>query len=213
MSLRNSFFLIVALTVFAVSAGASVVPATAGPNWQYAPVVQNADMGSCIPLYNDRLDSAVDQEQADGSSYIAAFSQGDLAQSFQQTNANINGAGIYLQPSIGSPAPVTIQLWTNLPNAGGTMLAEATQTGTPGAWVDVYWSYVDITPATTYYLVFTGNSVLGISGSTANPYPNGQCYANTGFGSWPNFDYAFRTFYQLDVALSRDTWAGVKSSF
>lgn len=218
MSSKNSFFLIVALAVFAAFASASVIPATADLNWQnpsYAAAVEIADggMGSSVPLYNDRVDSAIDQNQPDGPTYIAAFSQTGLAQSFQQTNTNINGAGILLQPSVGSSAPVTIQLWTNLPNAGGTMLAEATATGTAGAWVDVYWTYVTITPATTYYLVFTGNTSLGIAGSTANPYAFGMCYANSGYGPWPNFDYAFRTFYQLDVALSRDTWAGVKSSF
>jgi len=213
MSSKGSFFLIAALMVFAAFAHAGELPATAGPSWQYAPVAQGTDMGSSIPLYNDRVDSAIDQNQPSGSTYIAAFSQTGLAQSFQQTNTNINGAGILLQASVGSSAPVTIQLWTNLPNAGGSMLAEATATGTAGTWVDVYWTYVTVTPATTYYLVFTGNTSLGIAGEINNPYAFGQCYANAGYGSYPNFDYAFRTFYQLDVALSRDTWAGVKSSF
>ena len=51
-----------------------------------------------------------------------------------------------------------------------------------------------ITPNTTYYLVFSGNSTLAIEGDTNNPYPNGQVYANPGYGSFPTFDYTFRTF-------------------
>ncbi len=213
MSSKNSFFLIAVLAVFAAFANASELPATADLNWQNAPVVQSTDTGSSLPLYDDRLDSAVDQNQPSGPSYIAAFSQTGLAQSFQQTNANISGAGILLQAAIGSSDNVTIQLWTNLPNAGGSMLAEATATGTAGTWVDVFWTYVNITPATTYYLVFTGNTTLGIAGSTTNPYAYGQCYANSGYGSFPAFDYAFRTYYDTLTSLERDTWAGVKSSF
>lgn len=219
MSTKNHFLLIVALAVFAAGASASGIPATAGLNWQnpsYASAVGIADegFGSSLPLCNDRLDSAIDQNQPSGGTYIAGFSQTGLAQSFQQTNTNISGAGILLQASIGSSAPVTIQLWTNLPNAGGAMLAEATATGTAGTWVDVFWTNpVTVTPGTTYYLVFTGNSTLGIAGSTSNPYAYGMCYANAGYTPFANFDYAFRTFFDTGVSLERDTWAGVKSSF
>lgn len=108
---------------------------------------------------------------------------------------------------------MTIQLWTNLPNAGGTMLAEASATGTAGNWVDVFWNFVVVTPATTYYLVFTGNTTLGIAGDTNNPYPYGMVYANAGYTPFANFDYTFRTYYQLDVSLERTTWAGVKAVF
>jgi len=212
MSSKGSFFLIVALTVFAAFANAGEISATAGPNWQHAPMAQGTDMGSSIPLYNDRVDSAIDQNQPSGPVYMAGFSQGGLAQSFQQTNENINGAGILLQTAVGSSDNVTIQVWDGLPNAGGTMLAEGSAVGTAGQWVDVYWDYVEITPATTYYLVFTGNTSLGISGDTSNPYPYGNVYANS-YTPFAGYDYAFRTYYQTDTSLSRTTWAGLKSSF
>ena len=137
----------------------------------------------------------IDQDQPSGPTHMAGFSQTDLAQSFMQTNANISGAGILLQPGIGSSDTVTIQLWDALPNAGGTMLTEASTTGTAGEWVDVFWTAVAITPATTYYLVFTGNTTLGIAGDTGNPYPDGNAYANSGYSSFPSFDYTFRTYY------------------
>jgi hypothetical protein len=93
------------------------------------------------------------------------------------------------------------------------MLAEASATGTAGTWVDVFWTPVDVTPGTTYFLVFTGNTTLGIAGETTNPYPNGMSYANPGYTPYPNYDYAFRTYYNFDYALECDTWAGVKNSF
>ncbi len=137
----------------------------------------------------------IDQNQPSGPVYMAGFSQGDLAQSFMQANANISGAAILLQSGVGSSDTVTIQLWDALPNGGGTMLAQASATGFAAQWVDVFWTPVNITPMTTYYLVFTGNTSLGIAGDTANPYPYGQVYANAGFGSFSGFDYAFRTYY------------------
>jgi hypothetical protein len=144
---------------------------------------------------------------------MAGFAQTGLAQSFQQTHENIAGAGILLQPAVGSSDNVTIQLWDALPNAGGTQLAEASATGTAGSWVDVYWTAVAITPATTYYLVFTGNATLGITGDLNNPYPHGCVYANAGYTQFPNYDYAFRTYYDTDVSLQRNTWASVKVFF
>ena len=123
----------------------------------------------------------IDQLQDDASVYMAAFSQTDLAQSFQtQLYDHIAGAGIFLQPGIGSTDNVEIQLWDALPPDGGTMLTSASAMGTAGEWVDVYWDPVDIMPDTTYYLVFTGNQTLGISGSVADPYPYGMVFANPG---------------------------------
>ena len=159
------------------------------------------------------LSIEIDQNQPSGPIYMAGFSQTDLAQSFMQTNGNIAGAGILLQAGIGSSDNVTIQLWDALPNAGGTMLAEASATGTAGAWVDVYWTAVTITPSTTYYLVFVGNTTLGIAGDINNPYPNGHVFANPGYSPFPGYDYAFRTYWDTEVPIERHTWANVKLLF
>ncbi len=136
----------------------------------------------------------IDQNASTNNAYMAAFSQGDLAQSFQHQVANsICGAGIFLQPGIGSSDNVTIELWTTLPNGGGSMLATGSAMGTAGSYVDVTWAPVAIAANTTYYLHFTGNQTLGISGDVTNQYPFGQVYANPGYGSFPGFDYTFRT--------------------
>ncbi len=155
----------------------------------------------------------IDQNQPDGSVYMAAFSQGDLAQSFQQTNANCSGAGIMLQSGIGTTDNVTITLWDGLPNAGGNSMATGSAQGTAGEWVDVYWSPVAVTPGTTYYLVFTGNTTLGIAGSLDNPYPYGMVFANSGYGPYPNYDYAFRTYYNESTATEDASWSQVKALY
>jgi hypothetical protein len=111
-----------------------------------------------------------------------------------------------LQPGIGGSDNVRISLWDGLPNAGGSMLAEATDVGTQGQWIDVFWPGVAISANTTYYLVFDGNTTLGIAGDTANPYPFGQVYANPGYNPFPSFDYTFRTYSVtgdcLDMSVS-----------
>ena len=137
----------------------------------------------------------LDQNQPSGSSDIANFSQPDLAQSFQPGKLPSSGARILLVAGQGSTDTVTIQLWTALPNVGGaTMLAQGSAQGTPGQWVDVYWTPVSVTVGQTYYLVFTSSdSSLLIGGDLSNPYPNGNVYANAGYVSWPTYDYAFRT--------------------
>ena len=79
--------------------------------------------------------------------------------------------------------------------ADGSMLASGSGLGTAGNWVDVFWSPVSVVPDTTLYLVFTSaEDTLVIAGDTSNPYSRGQVYANTGYGSFPTFDYTFRTY-------------------
>ena len=136
----------------------------------------------------------IDQNASANNTYMATFSQTDLAQSFQQSASNISGAGIFLQPNAGTSDTVTISLWSNLPNAGGSLITSASTTGTAGSWADVFWSPVAVIPNSTYYLVFTGNTTLGISGDTGNGYSRGQVYANSGYESFPTYDYTFRTY-------------------
>lgn len=93
------------------------------------------------------------------------------------------------------------------------MLATASAMGTQGQWVDVFWGITAITPGTTYYLVFDGNTTLGIAGDTSNPYPYGYVYANPGYQPFPDFDYAFRTWYDETTATGHGTWSEVKALY
>jgi MYXO-CTERM domain-containing protein len=140
----------------------------------------------------------IDQNQPIDSVYMAGFYQGDLAQSFIQTAGDIDGAGIFTQPGVGSGSgDITISLYDNLPNAGGNLLTSGTfDNAVSNEWVDVSWSDLSITAGSTYYLVFTStNDSLGIGGSTANPYPNGEVYANPGYEGFPGYGYTFRTYH------------------
>ncbi len=139
----------------------------------------------------------VDQSSLTTNTYMAGFSQGDLAQSFIPAQNTMCGASVYLQPGVGSgTGDITISLYTNLPNLGGTLLRSGTATGVaPGGTATVSWSSVSVSPGTTYYMVYTStNGSLGLTGNTTNPYPSGQVYANPGYGSFPGFDYTFQTF-------------------
>jgi hypothetical protein len=142
----------------------------------------------------------IDQEQPNILTDMIGFYATGIAQSFVPTTNTICGAGLYLRPySVGMSTSiisgdVTISLWSNLPNAGGTQLQTATVIGNSGSWVDVTWPSQVVTPGNTYYLVFSSsNPNLSIAGSTNNPYPNGQVLTEyTSF--FPTHDFAFRTY-------------------
>jgi hypothetical protein len=140
----------------------------------------------------------VDQEDLNNNAFMAGFSQTDLAQSFQQSVNDIDGAAIFLNNSIGDDlqTTITIQLWDNLPNAGGNELTEGSVTLTGyNQWADVSWADQAITAGTTYYLVLlSSDTTYGVAGDLNNGYPNGNVYANAGYNSFPNFDYTFQTF-------------------
>jgi hypothetical protein len=136
----------------------------------------------------------IDQNQPNNPYNVAFFSQGDLAQSFQQADNNIVGAGILLHSDYGTNDIVTILLYDALPNAGGNLLTSASAVGTSGSWMDVFWSPFAVIPDTTMYLVFTSaQDILAIAGDS-DVYSRGHVYANPGFGSFPSLDYAFRTY-------------------
>ena len=205
-------FIVLLTSVFAFSADAGALSATSEEQaFLSLPVVHKVDSPACA---STRHANQIDQNQPNAPTYMTGFSQTCLAQSFEQAHTNISGAGIYLESTVGYSDTVTVQLWANgLPNASGTMLTEATAIGTAGQWVDVYWTPVTVTPGTTYYLVFTGNTTLGVKGSLVNPYPHGCAYANAGYSIFPNYDYTFRTYYDDVLNLENCTWANVKTSF
>ena len=150
---------------------------------------------------------SIDQDAPTNNAFMAAFSQADLAQSFQQAASNVSGAGIFLQAGQGSTGAVTISLYDKLPNNGGSVLAQGSGTGTQGSWFDVLWAPVSVVANSTYFLVFTGDGSLGIAGDTANGYARGNVYANSGFNSFAGFDYTFRTYNDVGAVPEPETYA------
>ncbi|MEM7187739.1 MAG: hypothetical protein AAF466_13890, partial [Bacteroidota bacterium] len=125
---------------------------------------------------------------------MALISQTDLAQSYIPTETESAGAGIkFTAPSTGED--LTLSLWDALPNAGGTMLATGTTVTTGDVWVDVFWDpVVTVTPGNTYFITIEGTVTECVAGSTNDPYPDGEVYANAGYQQFPTFDYTFRTY-------------------
>ena len=147
---------------------------------------------------SSRLACGVDQSQLSNTVCMAIFSQTDLAQSFIPALPFSCGATIALVGGIGSPGAVTIELWDDLPNAGGNLLASGTDpAAAPGGFANVSWTNVPVTPGNTYYLVFTADAAgqgMCIGGDTNNPYPSGNVFANPGYQPFPTFDYTFQSF-------------------
>jgi len=180
------------------ASGSGNIPAFTAVNNGNTPAIANISV-----VENSYI---TDQNQPTDLSSMAIFWQGDLAQSFKPQAHTISGAGIKMRSNIGGNGTATISLWTALPNAGGMLLASASAPSSPGSWVDVYWTPLAVTPGTTYYLVFENtNSSSGIAGNTNNPYPDGQVYANSGYESFPTYDYTFRTY--AGTCSSEDTFS------
>jgi hypothetical protein len=142
----------------------------------------------------------IDQNASTNNATMALFNQTGLAQSFQQAASNISGAGVFLESGVGNTDTVIISLYTDLPNAGGTLLTSGSTTGTAGQWAEVFWAPYAITADTTYFLVFSGNTTLGISGDVENGYSRGSVFANTGYNQFADYDYTFRTYASTNVA-------------
>jgi hypothetical protein len=138
---------------------------------------------------------------------MANFAQTGLAQSFTATSATICGAGISFQEAANGM--LVINLWTSLPNAGGTMIATGSAMIENSTIGNVYWNSVPLTIGSVYYLELTTTSpaiTACVSGTTVDAYAGGNVFANGGFSAFFTYDYAFRTFTCAPAANL--TWTG-----
>lgn len=207
------FLILIGLGLFAQNT--ALTPATLSGNETTQSAITNPSI--TVSSYLDGSDkstnSTIDQDQPLDNTYMAAFSQGGLAQSFIPVANDICGAGVAVfHPSgTSSTADITISLWDNLPNAGGTQLATGTVNGTfngSPVYADVSWPTMAITPGTTYYLVFTSSdNTLGLRGHTGNPYPNGMVFANSNYQAFPGYDYTFHTYTCGAQTVPLNNWA------
>ena len=121
-------------------------------------------------------------------------------QSFKQNNANIAGAGIFLDPSYNDiPQTLTVSIYANYSGGPSGLIA----TGTSGlvdetsGWVDVFWSPKIITALSTYYLVL-GSSMpdSGLAAtSSLSDYPDGNAVYLGNSTVYEAFDLTFRTYF------------------
>jgi hypothetical protein len=135
--------------------------------------------------------TVIDVDQNQNNTCMAFFTQGGLAQQFTAVSNASCGAGLtFVSAATGD---LTIELYTALPNAGGTLLATGTSTLSGQTEGNVTWPSTPISIGVQYYLVFTSpNITTCVAGSTVDPYPGGILYANTGFNPFTTFDYTFR---------------------
>ena len=125
----------------------------------------------------------------------------DLAscgQSFRQSNANISGSGIFIDPSYGdgTAATVTLSVFSGYGSTGGTGLVasgSALNVTRNSGWVDVFWDAVDITPGNQYYLVASATNAL-VASYGAAAYANGNALYAGSTTVFSNFDLVFRTY-------------------
>ena len=148
----------------------------------------------CVTIPDCPHPCAIDVNQPSNEVCVAFFEQPDHAQSFRPNLNHIVGAGVFLRADQEGSGNVTIELWDELPNAGGVLITSGTQFGSAGEWVDVHWPPVPVTVGDEYSLVLLGdNNGLCVAGDTTNPYPDGILYGNLGYQPFPEFDHTFRT--------------------
>lgn len=137
----------------------------------------------------------LDQNQSNhGIGVMHRFSTAVLAQSFQQSDNNVAGAGLWVSNYLsgGASATITISLWASLADVGGNPLASGSATHAGNGWVDVFWSPYLVAPGSTMYLVFQSTDGRQGLGGAGNVYSRGNLFAN----ATPNttYDFAFRTY-------------------
>lgn len=157
----------------------------------------------------------IDQSAPTNSAGIVGF-RSDVSivavQSFQQSAANVSGAGFFIQPRVGSPftGAVTIALYDKLPNNGGALLTQGSGTAMSGNWFDLHWSPASVVPESTYFLVVTGDAGISIAGDLDNGYARGQFFASVNggtFQSFPQYDLSFRTYSEVAAVPELQTYA------
>lgn len=137
----------------------------------------------------------IDQNQPLSNTFMAAFSQTGIAQSFTTAQSAVSGGGANLIYTNGGGYSVTVGLWDALPNqAGAHQLASATGMTAGDGWFDAFWTPHAVTAGQTYYLTFDSAGPGGLLGTTYDTYAAGNVYASAGYGSFGGYDYTFRTY-------------------
>ena len=106
----------------------------------------------------------IDQQNTTSDRFIQ-YSQFWIGQTFRPTAGTVAGAGVFLE-NYGVAGPIsgvlTAELWTGRPDvSGSTMLTSGTASFTTpagaynGAFADVFWSAVSVTPGQQYFVGFS----------------------------------------------------------
>ena len=143
------------------------------------------------PILSDPAHAQViDQQNTSLSAgYISSASLWS-AQTFRPSANTVAGAGFWLENvGIGSAVGVeVVHLWNGLPDAATSTLLASGSTqyflSAPGAaWIDVFWSPIDVTPGNLYFLSFVAPYDVTFGAhilvpASLNEYSSGGAYLN-----------------------------------
>jgi hypothetical protein len=140
----------------------------------------------------------IDQNQPPPVGPFCAVTTTDwCGQSFQQTNTNISGAGIYLTGSEGGrtdPATLTISIYDSYSGAGLAGLIASGSTAIDGnfsGFVDVFFTPASVIAGNQYYMVLSSSNNAFAAFSTPT-YANGSALFRG--SDFTGYDLTFRTF-------------------
>ncbi len=193
--LANSIRQVLSVGVFAIAASSSLT-AVAAIN---------------IDQQQDAVGTPAGALNADiyGSAGLTSFGQ-----TFQQSNNNIAGAGLYLQEGCSSGSTLTISIYNGDPTSIGTVIASGSTTMGAATNYDIYWTPVPVIPGQTYWMSVdmggatwvaaqvVASATYSLGDSFAVDDTNTLLAAYTGFGGplVPG-DLRFRTYYDDEYVV------------
>jgi hypothetical protein len=171
----------------------------------------------------------LDKQLEDSVDGLVHFDVSNLIQTFEQSQDNIAGAGLFLNANSLGSGMVTISLFDSFPTTPSDAIVSRSASGDDAlgsdGWVDVYWDPILVNSTDTLYLLFT-STVSGFiaGGATTDSGPGctansaGTCSRDTytlGYASIngqaqngefqngdpvPHRDFTFRTYYDNGVS-------------
>ncbi|MCC7045565.1 MAG: PEP-CTERM sorting domain-containing protein [Alphaproteobacteria bacterium] len=120
-------------------------------------------------------------------------------QSFQSSQDNIAGAGIYLHPFYAGSGTITLSIYENYEPTPSGLIASGTS-GTVNqntGWVDVFWAAIAIDLSTPYYLLVESSDggLVADYSYWPGPYPDGNALYQGNSNNYASYDLVFRTYY------------------
>jgi hypothetical protein len=195
------------LLVSRLEVGASIAPASeqlpqseGEPMKRLLSIVTASVTVALIPAVSDAT-PVLDQNYPNVNGAFCYVGVGDLCgQSFEQSAANISGAGIYVVPAFPSPSgTVSISIYSSYSAAPSGLIASGTSgpVDSNSGWVDVFWAPVSVSLATRYYMVVesTQPSLVVSFGDHPGTYAYGNALYAGSTTDWDEFDLTFRTYH------------------
>ena len=156
---------------------------------------------ACLVLafsYNANATVIIDQNNStveNGFCYITS----DCGQSFMQDNDNLAGVGININSGfVAGDGTITMSIYDSYGLTLGNLLASGTSgtINSNSGWVDVFWSAISVSAASTYYLVLESTQTNLVASYSSDNYANGNAlYGRSPTATYSSYDLTFHTYY------------------